>query len=146
MGKVGNRGFVLPNAFTADGNGKNDFFDIVASDTSIVRSMQLTIKDASGNLIYTHTKDTKPWYGYNQQTKAYYPPGKYHVDYNIVLADGASAEVPFEGHTCVSLLRTATAAKCVTPLEDWQTYVTRDTIDPVPLTTPYTSADYFCQQ
>lgn len=53
----------IPNAFTPNGNGRNDIFSPVFSDPSYVAKYQLHIFDRWGNLLFESTDPYKGWDG-----------------------------------------------------------------------------------
>lgn len=142
------RGFVLPNGFSPNGDGRNDLLRMVTNDTNAIKSAQLRISDSTGTLVYTITQWRQSWDGYNYTTKKFYPGGTYRVDYDIVFNDGTTtANAVYNGHTCVFLFRPNPSMPSCLFIQDPSilNYIKfEDQLDPVTLFTPYTTGENFC--
>jgi gliding motility-associated-like protein len=141
FGGLGN--VVLPNAFTPNGDGKNDLLRLVMSDTAAVRSVTMRVVDAGGSIIFTFSKKTDAWDGYNKNAGKHFPPGQYRIDYGIVLHGGGGTDAALSGHTCVRLYATDSSG-CIIRQGDPNRDVFEDRIDPAAGTWPYATAENFC--
>jgi gliding motility-associated-like protein len=145
QGSTNNKGFIFPNAFTPNGDGRNDRFRLVTNDSNALRDYLIDIKTPQGKTIHSVTKTTPTWDGFDNATNTFHPTGKYSIEYFIILDNGTAAGAEFKGQTCLTLLRGGTQPNCVTPLEDWHNYLLEDMIEPITLTTPYSTSENFCQ-
>jgi gliding motility-associated-like protein len=140
----GGRGsIVMPNAFSPNGDGKNDVFHIVQKDTLAVRSIVMRIVAADGTLIATVSRSIDGWDGYDRSKGKYYPAGKYRVDYGIVMHGGSGTDVAINGHTCIKLYGTDTTGCLIrqgNPAED----VFADQVDPATSNVIYSTAERIC--
>lgn len=142
----GGRGsMIMPNAFSPNGDGKNDRFRLVCSDTGVMRSMSIRIVDSKGNVLTTLRSQNESWDGYNVAKGEFYPAGYYRVDYGIDLHGGTGEDVVLNGHTCVKLYRSDAGKTCINPVGDPNGNVFEDQIDPKNSNYPYATAENYCQ-
>ena len=142
----GGRGsFIMPNAFSANGDGRNDRFRLVCSDTAAIRSMSVRIIDGGGNVITTLRSPADSWDGYNVNKGDYYPAGYYRVDYGIDLHGGTGEDAVLNGHICLKLYRSDSGKTCINAINGPKGDVFEDQVDPATSNFPYTTAESYCQ-
>ncbi len=83
----------IPNVFTPNGDGQNDFFMIKEPDVNLKSMMQFSISIHSrwGKRVYTYTGDPKKWEGWNGKVDGKYsdvPDGVYFFVIEAVGWDG----------------------------------------------------------
>jgi gliding motility-associated-like protein len=142
-GLGGKGSIIFPNAFSPNGDGRNDVLKIVASDTAAIRLMSMRIMSASGDILYTLSRPQDYWDGYDPATKKPYPAGKYRVDYGIVLNGGGGTDVVLNGSICIKLYASGSGG-CLILQGDHSGDVFEDQIDPATGSAPYTTGEQFC--
>lgn len=83
--------YTLPNVFTPNNDGSNDFFSNAVSNVS---SMELQILNRWGNLIFQTTDENQVWDGNDQQSGLPCPEGIYF--YKLTITDKASENHVFQ--------------------------------------------------
>jgi len=91
-----NDSLTIPNAFTPNGDGVNDYFKIKGTN---IRSLTGKIFNRWGQLLYNWSDINKPWDG--KFNNKYVSDGVYFYIINVVFEDG---EVQ-ERHGCVELIK-----------------------------------------
>jgi len=141
-------GFLLPNAFSPNGDGKNDLLQLIMTDSLAVRNSSISFSDSAGNTLYTLTQPGASWNGVNPVTHTYYPPGIYRADYTIVLnGKGVMPDSTISGHNCIWLIgNQATQPGYVQLPADSSVLkylVFPDMVDPHTLQHPYSTGETF---
>ena len=83
--------YILPNVFTPNNDGSNDFFSNMVSN---VNSMELQILNRWGNLIFQTTDENQVWDGNDQQSGLPCPEGTYF--YKLIITDKANENHVFQ--------------------------------------------------
>lgn len=135
---------IMPNSFSPNGDGKNDQFRLVCSDTGVISALSLRIVDQKGTLIKTIRSQSESWDGYDATKAQYYPSGWYRVDYGIEMAGGTGTASVLNGHTCIKLYGSDSGSFCLKPIGSSNDDVFEDQIDPKTSTAPYTTAEVGC--
>jgi gliding motility-associated-like protein len=86
--------FYLPNAFTPDGDGKNDFFQGFGSN---IKAYSMTIFDRWGEKIFQTSEYAKPWDGRIDDNAVQH--GVYV--YKVIITDDADTEHEYVGSVTV---------------------------------------------
>ncbi|MEQ8715374.1 MAG: PKD domain-containing protein [Cyclobacteriaceae bacterium] len=73
--QINHKSFFIPNAFSPNGDGKNDFFEIISE-----QSYPLQIADRTGKLVFESSNYTNTWSGDDLPADTYF--------YRLVLPDG----------------------------------------------------------
>lgn len=97
----------LPDAFTPNGDGKNDVFLPVMKNIDTA-SYSLTVVQGL-DAIYFHTTNPKEGWGGPSRTAVNYTPGLYAVSIHFKTADGTEVD----GCNFVNLLGTDTSRDCI---------------------------------
>ena len=134
---------LIPNAFSPNGDGKNDVFRVVQIDTMAVRSIVMRIVSADGTLIATISRSVDGWDGFDRNSGKYYPAGKYRVDYGIVMRGGGGTDAVYNGHTCLKLYGSGTGG-CLIPQGNANEDVFGDQVDPATSNVVYATAEQIC--
>lgn len=82
----------IPNSFTPDGDGLNDFFFPVATGAA---NINMTIYNRWGEVVYQNKTDTKGWNGQSKDRNYFSEPGVYN--YIIVLTDNLGWNFEYKG-------------------------------------------------
>jgi hypothetical protein len=106
--------------------------------------MSLRIIDYQGNVLTTLRSQKDSWDGYNVNKGDYYPAGTYRVDYGIDLHGGTGEDVVLNGHTCIKLYRSDAGKACLNKIDDPNSDVFEDQIDPATGNHPYTTSETIC--
>jgi|GEM_PF-2792278 len=97
--------YLLPTAFTPNGDGRNDVFRILPAAALNASSYEIHILDGKGEVIYAMYKDTPPWNGVDSRTGKPCNPGCYDVVFGAVSkTDTDSFSISADGFSYVSLL------------------------------------------
>ncbi len=144
VGGLGGRGSILlPNAFSPNGDGRNDMFRAVSTDTGATRNYNVRIVRSDGVIVKTLTRLSDSWDGYDASAGKPHAPGRYRVDYGILLHGGTGTDVTLNGHFCLKLYGTDSSG-CLIRQGDPSGDVFEDMIDPAKAEVKYTTADRFC--
>ncbi|MEO6833328.1 MAG: gliding motility-associated C-terminal domain-containing protein [Chitinophagaceae bacterium] len=127
--------FALPNAFTPNGDGRNDYFRPISSTG--LTNLSMTITDKGGNVVFrTIDLYTQGWDGKNSGYLL--ESGKYAVNFQFTTVNGDHVNQSL----CIALLAYS-AANCI-PRVMGETYYFGDQFDPVTLQPIYATAENFC--
>lgn len=135
---------VIPNAFSPNGDGKNDAFRMVLSDTmGVADSASIRISDKSGRLVKTLHSPYQAWDGFDSSISQYAPAGYYTLDYTVhLLSNGQS---PFKtGQMCLKLYSSDSGSQCLHSIGDPKDDVFEDRIDPKTGGIAYPTAETYC--
>lgn len=79
----------LPNAFTPNGDGSNDFFTFVTGKEPVsMRTMDLKIFSRNGNLVYKYQGEISSWEGWNGKMNGKGSDCSSGVYYYVISGDG----------------------------------------------------------
>ena len=141
---LGGNGFVvLPNAFSPNGDGRNDMFRVVPAGPASLKSMSIRIIATEGSVITTLATPSAGWDGANPTNRQPYPAGRYRVEYGLVLPGGTGPDLAVNGHTCVTLFRSDTSG-CLMRQGNMGDYTFPDQIDPATGDAPFVTGEKFC--
>ncbi|MBS1644966.1 MAG: gliding motility-associated C-terminal domain-containing protein [Bacteroidetes bacterium] len=127
--------FALPNAFTPNGDGRNDYFRPIASTN--LTSFSMTIMDNDGNVVFrTIDRYTQGWDGRNSGYML--ASGKYGVNFQFVTTNGDRVNQNY----CIALLSYNTS-NCI-PRDLGDQYFFENQYDPVTLQPIYGSGEIIC--
>lgn len=128
--------FALPNAFTPNNDGLNDYYRPIVSTG--LTNFSMTISDKNGNVVYrTIDLYTQGWNGTNSGYLL--ESGRYAVNLQFTTVNGDRVNQ----NLCVALLA-YNAANCL-PRELGETYYFESQYDEVTLQPIYASREVICQ-
>lgn len=135
---------VVPNAFSPNGDGKNDVFRLVLSDSlGVCDSAFVRISDYNGKLVKTLHSPYQTWDGIESSTGNYSPAGYYTLDYSIHML--SKAQTYFKtGLVCLKLYRSDSASNCLKALDDSKYDVFENQINPKTGEIVATQSESYC--
>ena len=118
----------LPNAFSPDGNGRNDALRPIMFNVNDA-NFTFTVRNLKQKILFTTNKKTDVWSAAGQ------PEGEYIVTIKGTFSCGNS----FEEHTCVNLFR-----ECIPQYLDVNKLVFESMFDPITASAVYVSGEVRC--
>jgi hypothetical protein len=136
---------LLPNAFTPDGDGRNDVLRLLVDRPDAVTSYELRISDANDNVLYTMTRFHPAWDGINPATGRPYPPGIYNVTSCVIMPAGAGVSIAVDGYSCIALLTKGNRGYIDLRDHQARNLIFESGVDPVTLDVLPGSGEEFCR-
>jgi len=128
-----NNSYILPNAFTPDGDGRNDGLKLLTTDTNITDFNMTIYDDATNELVFEANNYDSKWFAPN--TNGY--------KYSVLISFKGNNDYLID--TCCSIYRIETIPGkwCIPVNEDSSKYVFPDQVD-IYTGSLYSTTQVFC--
>lgn len=130
--------FVLPNAFTPNGDGKNDLYRPVSAGLTN-NNFRLTITRQNGDTVFQSVDYHTAWQGIDMQG---HPDTTYRHNVFVTFTNAHGSTI--DTSTILYLL-TPSPQGCIRAIQpDLQTYIFEDQLDPTNFRSVYPTSESFC--